>query len=831
MKKTYLHFVLMAVLSLQLFILSSSSCNAATDFPIVFTTQVPIPADFTTIGSTFGNHLAELQTVGRGGDLWIRYTDGSLKNLTLAAGYGNEGFQGTNSIAVRDPAVSWDGKRVVFSMALHSTLKQYQWESYFWQLYEITGLEKNATPVIIKVALQPAKYNNISPVYDSDGRIIFASDRPRKGMAHLYPQLDEYESSPTVSGLWNLDPQSGKLFMVTHSPSGDFTPIIDSYGRVIFSRWDHLQRDQQADNDHINGGTSTFNWSDESVSAIPLNERSEVFPEPRSERSDLLQNSNLRGHEFNHFFPWMVNEDGSELETLNHIGRHELHSYFDRSMNGDQNLNEFIATVSGRINQNSINNFFQIQEDPLRPGHYIGVDAPEFGSHAAGQIIEIKMPPGMNPDLAQIVYRTSRATEIITDTPTTDHSGHYRDPLALSNGQIIAAHTTVTGAAANMGSRANPIAKYDFRLKFLTESNGVLIPGSPLSNGIKKTVSYWDPDVLVTYSGALWELHPVELRPRNRSEPLGKSLETPEINAFIEAGVNLEQFKQWLKANDLALLVSRNVTSRDISDTQQPYNLKIEGSSTQTIGSSGAVYDISHLQFFQGDLIRGMGGVDTTDSGKRVLAQAMHDAINQNPSNPAGPVGSVKLGADGSMAVIVPAERALSWQLTDAKGTGIVRERNWLSFASGEIRVCASCHGINTTNQAGFIAPINTPKALVGLLRFWAEKNTSVDAACAETDTQVNLSIKCVAVKGINYYAKIDRYIPPIKTERLLWKFSNAGKSDSQSAMCATTDTRLNIHIPCVLYKNRQYEADLNRYTNPLDTGGLYWELNQAKPK
>ncbi|MEZ4674158.1 MAG: hypothetical protein R2932_07955 [Caldilineaceae bacterium] len=41
--------------------------------PILFVTQVPIVSDFTTLGSTFGNHLGQVNAVGRGGDLWIRY--------------------------------------------------------------------------------------------------------------------------------------------------------------------------------------------------------------------------------------------------------------------------------------------------------------------------------------------------------------------------------------------------------------------------------------------------------------------------------------------------------------------------------------------------------------------------------------------------------------------------------------------------------------------------------------------------------------------------------------------------------------------------------------
>jgi len=731
----------------------SWALNAAdNDYPVLFTTQVPIPADFTTISSTFGNHRADLQSTGRGGDLWIRYTDGTLKNLTQAAGFGNEGFQDEGSIAVRDPAVNWSGDKALFSMALHSTPTQYQWETYYWQLYEITELGKDETPVITKVANQPETYNNISPIYGTDDRIIFTSDRPLNGQVHLYPQLDDYESATTVSGIWSLDPHSADLFMVTHAPSGDFTPIIDSYGRVIFTRWDHLQRDQQADADAESGGTSTFNWSSESISATVLDDRAEVFPEPRGTREDLLADTDLRGHSFNHFFPWMVNEDGSELETLNHIGRHELHSYFDKSRDGDQSLDEFIASVSGRSNQNPIHNFFQIQEDPVRPGVYIGIDAPEFNSHASGQIVELQMPPGFNPALAQISYRTPRDTEGVTDTPSGQHTGHYRDPLPLANGSTIAAHTIITGGTENLGSRANPIAKYTFRLKLLTESDGALVPGESLTNGISKTISYWDPDVLVTYSGELWELHPVELRPRTRPTLASDLLEAPETTAFSEAGVDLESFKEWLKTNDLALLVSRNVTTRDVADTQQPFNLKIEGGTTQTVGTAGTTYDIAHMQFFQGDLIRGIGGIESPREGRRVIAQPMHDGLAENPSNPTGPTSSVKLGTDGSLAALVPARRALTWQLTDNSGEGIVRERNWLSFAPGEVRVCTSCHGINTMDQAGAIAPTNKPQALVDLLQHWSASHVATTDTCTTVDNQLNLELQCVAV-GESYYS------------------------------------------------------------------------------
>src|SRR6185295_4110857 len=153
--------------------------------------------DFTTIASVFGNHRTEMESVARGGDLYVRYPSGALKNLTAAAGYGLAGgFQGATSIAVRDPSASWDATRALFSMVIGAPPQQYEWITTYWQIYEVTGLGEGDTPVITKLPNQPSEANNVSPLYGTDGRILFTSDRPRDGQPHLYPQLDEYEEAP-----------------------------------------------------------------------------------------------------------------------------------------------------------------------------------------------------------------------------------------------------------------------------------------------------------------------------------------------------------------------------------------------------------------------------------------------------------------------------------------------------------------------------------------------------------------------------------------------------------------------------------------------------------
>jgi hypothetical protein len=701
--------------------------------PILFVTQMPIGADFATIGSVFANHKADMQSVGRGGDLWIRYPDGTLKNLTASAGYGSSdptGFQGTNAIAVRDPAVSWDGTKAIFSMIVGAPAKQYELKTFFWQLYEVSGMGQGQTPVITKVPNQPANYNNISPIYGTDNRIIFTTDRPRGGESHLYPQLDEYELTPVNSGLWSLSPSNGDLFLLDHAPSGDFTPSIDSFGRVIFTRWDHLQRDQEADQDAedvANGQAptyGTFNYADESASAAyQFNQRPEVFPEPRSDSTSTF--GKINGHTFNFFSPWQMNEDGTEAETLNHIGRQEFGIYSDPSFDDDPNLTYLAGGSHANTYQlRGDGGLLHIKESAATPGLYYATNAREFGSHAAGQIISITGAPTLNADQIVVTPITHPDTASANDTPSPNHSGLYRDPLPLADGSVVVAHTAETRQDANTGTTSNPGSRYDFRLKLLAAAgNGYQSFGQPLTSGIVKTLSYWDPDTKVSYSGPMWELNPVEVRARAKPTRPNEPLPAPELAAFAAAGVDPATFKAYLAQHNLALAVTRNVTSRDNADRQQPFNLHVAGG-VQKTGVVGKIYDLAFMQFFQADQLRGFGlrkASDKPNPGRRVLAQPMHDSTAQmlNSAHAGTPAGSVTIAGDGSMAAFVPARRAMSWQMTDSAGTPVVRERLWVTFQPGEVRVCASCHGLNNADQAGGVAPVNTPDALFQLLQSW----------------------------------------------------------------------------------------------------------------
>jgi len=713
---------------------------SVTSYPIMFVTSVPA-LGFANQLNTFGNHGSGVIDAIAGGDLYIRYPDGTLRNLTQEAGWGvpSGGIQGgAKAISVRQPSMHWDGKKAIFSMLVGGPSARYQVPTRNWQIYEVTGLGKGETVAITKVANQPASYNNISPIYGSDDNILFISDAPLFGMTTTYPQLDEYEAVATNTGVWKLNVTSGKVTQLEHSPSGVFDLFLDSYGRVLFTKWDHLKRDQEADIDRYqNGVYGTIDYESETstkTKAYPRKDANgkfiadtkgvlyDVFPEARHVQ-DPTRDPNEPLHDYNQFMLWQVNEDGSEEETINHVGRHEFGGSYNMGVFlNDPNLNDqlpsFGANVAMRNTFRADAGMFQMREDINRPGTYLGTYSMEFARQTSGRIVEFSMPPGKNPeDVAVTDYTnaTLDADPYGTAARLATMTGHYRNPLRLTDDSILVSHTS----EYRLNNATTP---YQFQLKKLVPNpfGKDMIAGASLTGGIKKDIRYWtDAATPVQYFGNLNEHDAIEVRGRPRPVSRKMTVADVEKRVLSDEGVNETELRTWLQSKNLALIVSRNVTLRDRADVSQPYNLRVPGG-VQNVPKSGTVYDISGLQIFQGDLTRGYG--NGASKGRRVYARPVHNSTASTDVESwysGTQAGTVQIGKDGSTAAFVPAGRALSWQLTSPTGKPVVRERVWVSFAPGEIRTCASCHGLNKQTVNGLTEPQNPPEALRDLIRTW----------------------------------------------------------------------------------------------------------------
>ncbi len=732
---------------------------------VLYVTQTPMPDEVfpnthvitdikMSITGTMQSPLADTAHAARGGALWIRYANGQRMNLTSAAGYGGAvdvngnatGLQGANAIAVQRPFMHWGGTKAIFSMAVGAPVNAADSTQFHWQLYEITNFAQGQTPVISYVAGQSASFNNMQGCYDTQGRIIFVSDAPRGMQANLYPQLDQYLSLPCNTGLWRLDrANANELKHIIHAPSGAFTPFVDSFGRVMFVQWDHLSRDVSATYDRppiaANGeawtqtlnGNGTFDSENGSVFTLgtPANYSTFNFhPEPRNFDKTALLGTNLNGNAFNQFFPWECREDGSSHEVQNHVGRHE----FGGTQPGKASFTDDPNLVQMSFTNPTALNFIHLTESPASPGIYYAVTPPEFGTHMAAPIFRFNGGLGVNPSTMQITYLTpivSVPNPALGSSPLATPVDIYRNPTPLSDGTLLAVHSPATQYDSNSGTASSPKSRYAFRLRMLTGSVGAMTPDLVAANAPTNpqnvTLSYYVNGALISYSGVpLWELDPVEVVARNAPAQLTSGIASVEQTVFDEEGVHAPTLQNYLRTNNLALVVNRNSTHRDAADRQQPFNLKVATSATQTIGAAGKIYDIGWVQIYQADGIRaythdGANPAALPAPGRRCMPVPLHTTLGEMPVVPGAPAGAVKIADDGSWAAVLPAGHAVTWHMLDGAGVkSQVKERYEVNFAAGEVRTCAVCHGVNTSDQAGNLgAPVNKPDALRTFLQFW----------------------------------------------------------------------------------------------------------------
>ena len=230
-------------------------------------------------------------------------------------------------------------------------------------------------------------------------------------------------------------------------------------------------------------------------------------------------------------------------------------------------------------------------------------------------IVALNAPPTLNPDFMTLDYITYPSTRFDAPLPAPATVGHFREPLpARRTGRWLPS----TRMWKALETRQGVGADYAFRLMSLAQAGSFWQPYQNLTSGISKNVNFYSNGGLVNYNGVLWELNPVEVRARPIPVSARASLPAPEQNVFAEERRPVPAFQNYLRTNSLALLVSRNLTTRDHADRQQPFNLHVAGTTTQTIGAPGKIYDIASLQFFQGDQIRGFGlrGTSTTPIGR-----------------------------------------------------------------------------------------------------------------------------------------------------------------------------------------------------------------------
>lgn len=123
-------------------------------------------------------------------------------------------FTGAN---VCDPAVSFDGKKLLFSMRPSGGGAH--------NIYEIDADGTNLRQVT------SGGGDDFDPLYLPDGRIAFTSTRPG--------EMDEYNHAPSAT-LHTCNMDGSGIERISFNQSDDFDPELLPDGRLVYTRWEHF---------------------------------------------------------------------------------------------------------------------------------------------------------------------------------------------------------------------------------------------------------------------------------------------------------------------------------------------------------------------------------------------------------------------------------------------------------------------------------------------------------------------------------------------------------------------------------------------------------------
>lgn len=122
---------------------------------------------------------------------------------------------------IRDPQVHYDGQRILFAFRKGGT--------HPYHLYEInadgSGLRQ----------LTDGPDDDIEPTYCPDGSIVFCSSRCRRFVNCWYTR---------VAALYRCDGDGKHVRMISSNNDHDNTPWVLPDGRVIYMRWEYVDRSQ-----------------------------------------------------------------------------------------------------------------------------------------------------------------------------------------------------------------------------------------------------------------------------------------------------------------------------------------------------------------------------------------------------------------------------------------------------------------------------------------------------------------------------------------------------------------------------------------------------------
>lgn len=148
-----------------------------------------------------------------------------------------------------DPEVSYDGRKIVFSMRCPATnaatIAGQPACTGRWNIWEYDMTSGGYAGGTFRRLTASTQHDDVDPAYlPGDGGFVFSSNRQAKSsqnqaLGRAYFALDEYERE-RVFNLHTMAPDGSGIAQISFNQSHDRNPVVRPNGDLMFSRWEHV---------------------------------------------------------------------------------------------------------------------------------------------------------------------------------------------------------------------------------------------------------------------------------------------------------------------------------------------------------------------------------------------------------------------------------------------------------------------------------------------------------------------------------------------------------------------------------------------------------------
>ncbi len=599
---------------------SDGSVTVEGNVPIVYAKR----STAMTINPTNGSPFAP------GGDLILREkASPSAPEHNLTAQFTRDA-QGVPNGDASDPEVSYDGKKIVFTMKCPATnpatIDGAPACTGRWNIWEYDMTTGGLTGGSFRRLTASTTDDDVDPAYLPGGRgFVFSSNRQGKTKTvqgnQTFYALDEYERERVLQ-LHTMDKDGGAITQISVNASHDRNPVVRSNGEIMFSRWEHVG---------------------------PRNRFAIFRVKPDGTDMFVLYGAQSPGNSFLH--PREMDPAGkykgfvsSDLMALSRTQEGGSLMFIDAANYSEANTpaNKTVAAAGGQteVTTKALN-----QNRGLSP----------YGR------ISTPFPLWDGTDRVLLAYRPCEVTRNGTVIPCANLTAAEQAQLAdatLTREQRAALPVQDNAPAAYSIYMFDP-AKQTF-LPIATPPAGFMYI-DPVAIEVRPEPNATDP-TSVDAALAAQGLGEIEVRSVYDTDGLDRNGESMLAAADLPSGCSAGIAK--------TAPVSSADTRAQVADL-----LRLKD-------PADAAYGCSPMRFVRA----------TRVVAPQAGSTGMREAIGETDFEPQQILGYAPIEPDGSFKLHVPADTPIALTVIDAKGRGIQTHLNWIQVRPGERRTCLGCH-------------------------------------------------------------------------------------------------------------------------------------------